>query len=88
MPTGRKRKWRPAHRGLSPGGVPGVFTSARFGRFDGEYRQVPWEGHFCEYQSRAGMRIPLYGEVGWHTNGTLRLVWKGTITDAGYEFGR
>ena len=68
------------------GEVTGIFTPARFGHFDGRYRQVPWEGHFHDYQTRAGMRVPLYGEVGWYANGKLELVWKGNITDAKYDF--
>jgi hypothetical protein len=68
------------------GEVTGIFTPARFGRFDGKYRPTPWEGHFRDYQVRAGMRIPLYGEVGWHADGKLALVWKGNITDAEYAF--
>ena len=68
------------------GEVIGIFTPARFGHFDGHYRQVPWEGHFQDYQTHAGMRVPLYGEVGWYANGKLELVWKGNITDAKYEF--
>lgn len=63
-----------------------IFTPARFDHFDGRYRQIPWEGHFHDYQTRAGMRVPLYGEVGWYANGKLELVWKGNITDAKYEF--
>ncbi len=68
------------------GEVTGIFTPARFGYFDGRYRQVPWEGHFNDYQTRAGMRVPLYGEVGWYANGKLELVWKGNITGVKYEF--
>jgi hypothetical protein len=28
----------------------------------------------------------MYGEVGWHDDGGLQLVWKGHIIDAQYEF--
>jgi hypothetical protein len=34
------------------------------------------------------MRIPRYGEVGWYDGKTLQWVWKGSISDARYEFGR
>jgi hypothetical protein len=68
------------------GEVAGIYTPRRFGRFDGEYRQLPWEGHFRDYQIRAGMRIPLYGEVGWYDGRMLQLVWKGNITETQYEF--
>lgn len=69
------------------GEATGIFTPARFGSFDGEYRQVAWEGHFRDYEERAGMRVPAYGEVGWYEEGTLGLVWKGQIIEARYEVG-
>ena len=67
------------------GEVTGIYSPGRFGRFDSGYKRVPWEGHFRDYQVRAGMRVPLYGEVGWYDNGALQLVWKGNIMDAQYE---
>lgn len=70
------------------GEVTGIFTPARFGRFDGQYKQVPWEGHFRDYQEIAGMRVPSYGEVGWHSEGTVKSVWKGNMIGADYEFLR
>lgn len=69
------------------GEVTGIYSTGRFGNFDGVYKQVPWEGHFRYYQVRAGMRVPLYGEVGWYDNETLHLVWKGDLIDAQYELG-
>jgi hypothetical protein len=68
------------------GEVTGIYSPGRFGRFDGGFKQVPWEGHFRDYQIQAGMRVPLYGEVGWYDNGVLQLVWKGNILEAQYEF--
>ncbi len=68
------------------GEVTRIYTPGRFGRFDGSYRRVPWEGHFRDYEVRDGMRVPTYGEVGWLVGGSLRLVWKGQITGAHYEF--
>lgn len=73
------------------GEVVGIYSSGRFGRFDRGYRQVPWEGHFGNYRETEGMRVPLYGEVGWYgigePRGELRLVWKGEIVELGYKFG-
>lgn len=63
------------------GEVTSIYSPGRFGRFDGEYKQVPWEGHFRNYQDRAGIRVPLYGEVGWYVDGTLQIVWKGDLID-------
>ncbi len=40
------------------GEVTGIYSSGRFGRFDGGYKQVPWEGRFRDYQVLAGMRVP------------------------------
>ena len=68
------------------GEVTGIYSDGRFGSFDGKYRRVPWEGHFRGYQAQGGMRIPLYGEVGWYDNGVLQLVWKGDIKNVQYEF--
>lgn len=59
------------------GEVVAIFSPGRFGRFDGEYRRVPWEGCFRDYQVQGGMRVPRYGEVGWHVQGALQLVWQG-----------
>lgn len=67
------------------GEVTGIYSPGRFGSFDGGYKQVPWEGHFRDYQVKAGMRIPLYGEVGWYDDGALQLVWKGNVINAQYE---
>jgi hypothetical protein len=67
--------------------VVAIYSSGRFGRFDGEYKQVPWEGHFRDYQIRQGMRIPMYGEVGWYEDDTLNLVWKGNLLDVQYQLG-
>jgi hypothetical protein len=69
------------------GEVTSIYTPRRFGKFDGGYRQVPWEGHFRDYHVRAGMRIPRSGDVGWHIDGTLQTVWKGDIIEVWYEFG-
>ena len=67
------------------GEVTGVFSPGRFGRFDGGFRRLPWEGRFRDYRECAGMWIPYYGEVGWHIDGELRLVWQGTLGEARYE---
>ena len=69
------------------GDVIGIYSPARFGSFDGGYKQVPWEGRFSDYQVRSGMRVPLNGEVGWYVDGILQIVWKGNLIDARYELG-
>ena len=65
--------------------ITAIYSEGRFGRFDGEYKQVPWEGHFKDYQAIGGMRVPLYGEVGWYDSGVVQLVWKGNIKHVQYE---
>ncbi|WP_456413039.1 DUF6544 family protein [Thiolapillus sp.] len=67
------------------GEVAGVFAPARFARIDGEYRQMPWEGCFADYQLVSGIRVPRYGEVGWHMDGALEMVWKGEIISIQYD---
>lgn len=70
------------------GEIIGVYSPGRYRRRRGGYELTPWEGRFTNYQVRAGMRVPLYGEVGWYDNGELELIWKGTVDDAEYEFER
>ncbi len=69
------------------GEVVSIFSPGRFGKFDGGYKQVSWEGHFRDYQVRAGMRVPLFGEVGWYVDGALQIVWMGALVDVRYELG-
>ncbi len=68
------------------GEVTGIYSPGRFGRFDGGYKQVPWEGHFFKYEMHSGIRIPTYGDVGWYDTGAWQAVWKGNLVDVHYEF--
>ncbi len=68
------------------GEVVGIYSPGRFQRHEQNYRQVPWEGHFRDYQLRGAVRVPSYGEVGWYENETLELVWKGNLVDVQYQF--
>jgi hypothetical protein len=68
--------------------VAGIYSSGRWGRFAGQYRQVPWEGHFREYQRNAGMLVPSPGEVGWYVGGKWQGVWKGNLVKAVYELAQ
>lgn len=67
------------------GEVARIYSPGRVGRFGGAYKHVPWEGHFRDYQTKAGMLVPRHGEVGWYDNGALQLVWQGNIVEAQYE---
>ena len=70
----------------SDGAVLGIYTPARWGKFDDGFRQVAWEGHFADYRVQDGVRIPMEGEVGWYVNGNWEAVWTGTLTKIEYEF--
>ncbi len=67
------------------GEVSGIYTSGRFARMSGEYKLLPWEGHFNDYQRISGILVPGHGEVGWHVDGQLEIVWKGDILDIQYD---
>lgn len=72
-------------RFAADGTVSGIHTLARWGRFDGAYRQLPWEGHFRAYEEVDGMIVPMEGEVGWYLDDVWQAVWKGRITSASFE---
>ena len=61
------------------GAVESIHTPGRWGRFDGGYRQVAWEGHFSGSMRVQGVRVPARGEVGWYVGGAWRPVWRGRI---------
>lgn len=85
---------------LTEGGVKAslVFGFDRQGlietvRADARLRQTgtrpvatPWLGRFSAYQRRAGMLVPMAGEVGWEMGGRYQPYWRGSIVDLGYEF--
>jgi hypothetical protein len=68
------------------GDVVGIHTPARWGRFDGRYRQAAWEGRFSDYRRVDGLRVPGRGEVGWYEAGRWQVVWRGELTDLRYEW--
>ena len=68
------------------GEVLSIYTPGRWGRFEGRYEQLPWEGHFARYAVREGFRVPVEGEVGWYFDGDWQPVWRGTITNVAFEF--
>ena len=67
------------------GEVTGIYTPARWGSFDGGYRQAAWEGHFRTYEDRGGIVVPSEGEVGWYSEGKWLPVWKGRMIEAGAD---
>ena len=68
------------------GEVIGINTDKRYGLFDGSYTQYPWEGRFRDYQTRNGVKIPTYGEVGWLLPDGWWLFWQGNIREAVYSY--
>jgi hypothetical protein len=47
---------------------------------------TPWQGRFWNYETRAGMRLPLSGEVAWLSVAGALPYWRGRIDDIAYEF--
>ncbi|MDZ5455673.1 DUF6544 family protein [Azohydromonas lata] len=66
-------------RFAADGQITGIYSSGRWGRFPNGFRQVPWEGHFGQYERHAGVLVPTRGEVGWYRGTSLELVWTGQV---------
>lgn len=66
--------------------VTGIYTPARWGAFNGGYKQVAWEGRFRNYARQNGVLVPGEGEVGWYIDGQWQPVWRGTVFDVAMEF--
>jgi hypothetical protein len=47
---------------------------------------APWQGRFWNYETRAGMRVPLQGEVAWMLPRGGQPYWRGAVTALAYEF--
>lgn len=68
------------------GDVVAIHSPGRWGRFDGAYRQVAWEGRFKDHRVVDGVRVPGYGEVGWYEGKTWQPVWRGRLGQIRFEF--
>lgn len=66
-------------RFAASGVVAGIYSEGRWGSFDGGYQRLPWEGRFSDHVREQGVLMPRQGEVGWHRDGALQLVWQGTL---------
>ena len=53
-----------------------------------EFALTPWQGRFWNYEERAGMRVPLNGEVAWLLPAGAKPYWRGRITDIAYDFAQ
>lgn len=64
----------------------GIATFRADARYRDNHNSMPWSGRFWDYAVRAGMLIPLKGEVGWEYPEGIRLYFKGETTEINYEF--
>lgn len=64
----------------------GIYTQSRFKKVSGKYIPAAWEGHFSNYLTQDGVRIPGYGEVGWYENNQWECVWKADISNIKFNF--
>ncbi len=65
-----------------------VRAESRGRRVGDEIVPTPWQGRFWDYHERAGMRVPLEGEVAWVLPQGTRPYWRGRITEISYELAR
>ncbi len=55
-------------------------------RYRDKLTAMPWSGRFWHYSVCNEMLIPLEGEVGWEYPDSIRLYYKGKVTEINYEF--
>jgi hypothetical protein len=65
-----------------------VRAEARGRAVGGEVVPTPWQGRFWNYRERAGMQVPLDGEVAWLLPEGEKPYWRGHITEISYQFAR
>jgi hypothetical protein len=68
--------------------ISGVWAAARSRTVSGELVATPWQGRFWGYEIRAGMRVPLEGEVAWELAAGLWPYWRGCATEITYDFAQ
>jgi hypothetical protein len=66
--------------------VVGIYTTSRFKKAGGKYIATAWEGHFNNYTTQDGLRVPLYGEVGWYENNEWQCTWMADISNIKFNF--
>ena len=66
--------------------IESVASHGRYRDVDGEQVATPWRGRFWDYRARAGMLVPLEGEVEWVLPEGPRPYWRGRIERIKYEF--
>jgi len=68
--------------------ISGVRAAARSRIVNDELVATPWQGRFWGYAIRAGMRVPLEGEVAWELAEGSWPYWRGRATEITYEFAQ
>lgn len=70
------------------GRIDTVRANARGRMVGGTVVATPWQGRFWDYGARAGMQVPLAGEVAWLLPEGTKPYWRGRITEINYAFAR
>jgi len=65
--------------------IESVRAEARGRTVAGKVIATPWEGRWCHYDTREGMRIPIEGEVAWLLPEGRKPYWRGRITEISFE---
>lgn len=68
--------------------IESVRADARGRTVGGRTLPTPWEGRWSHYAERAGMQVPLTGEVAWLLPEGRRPYWRGTVGTLDYESAR
>jgi len=66
--------------------IQAVETEARGRMVNRQMVSSPWAGRFWNYERRAGMLVPLQGEVAWLFSDGPRPYWRGRMTEIKYRF--
>lgn len=68
--------------------ISSVRSDGRYREVDGVQLATPWQGRFWDYEMRAGMLIPLEGEVAWLLEKGPKPYWRGRIQRIEYEYAQ
>lgn len=68
------------------GEIHTVYADRRFRGEAEDPQWAPWIGHFSDYASFDGFRVPTRGEVSWVIDGEERPYWRGRIEGVDYDF--
>ncbi len=71
---------------FGPAGEIVSVTAERHLAAESSFVLTPWNGRFWQHEVRAGMRIPVRGEVSWLLDGEWRPYWRGRVVRVDYDF--